>query len=67
VSLKAFHIFFITLCVLMSAALGAWGVNDYLRGGDSQSLVLGVLFFVTGAVLLVYGIRFWKKMKELRV
>lgn len=66
-SLKAFHIFFITLCVLMSAGLGAWGVNDYARGGGGQSLTLGVIFFLTGAVLLVYGVRFWKKMKELRV
>ena len=66
-SLKAFHIFFIALCVLMSGALGAWGVNDYLQGGNNQSLALGVIFFLTGAVLLVYGVRFWKKMKELRI
>ena len=66
-SLKAFHIFFITLCVLMSAGLGSWGVSAYLAGGGVQPLALGVIFFIVGAVLLVYGVRFWKKMKEIRI
>ena len=66
-SLKIFHIVFIALSVVMSAGLGAWGVQKYLATGSRGELGLGVLFFLTGAVLLVYGIRFWKKMKEMRV
>ena len=66
-SLKIFHIVFIALSVALSAGLGAWGVQRYLTEGSMQGLGFGVLFFVTGAVLLVYGIRFWKKMKEMRV
>ena len=66
-SLKIFHIVFIALSVLLSAGLGAWGIQRYLADGSGGGLALGVLFFVTGAVLLVYGIRFWKKMKELRI
>ena len=65
-SLKIVHICFIALAVLLSAGLAAWGVESYLDEGSTQGLVLGVLFFVTGAVLLVYGVRFWKKMKEIR-
>jgi hypothetical protein len=66
VSLKIFHIVFISLSVLLSAGLGAWGLERYLTGGSLEGLALGSLFFVTGAVLLVYGIKFWKKMKEIR-
>ncbi len=66
-SLKIFHIVFIALSVVLSAGLGAWGVQGYLADGSGDALALGVLFFVTGGVLLVYGIRFWKKMRELRV
>jgi hypothetical protein len=66
-SLKIFHIVFIALSVALSAGLGAWGIQTYLVEGSTQGLALGVLFFVTGAVLLVYGVYFWKKMKEMRV
>ena len=55
------------LSIIMSAGLGASGVQRYLTNGSRGGLGLGVLFFLTGAVLLVYGIRVWKKMKELRV
>lgn len=66
-SLKIFHIIFIALSVVLSAGLGAWGVQSYLADGSRGGLAFGVLFFVTGAVLLVYGIRFWRKMKDLHV
>lgn len=66
-SLKIFHIVFIALSVVLSAGLGAWGIHSYLAEGTLGGLALGVLFFITGAVLLIYGIRFWKKMKEMRV
>ena len=66
-SLKIFHVVFIALSVVLSAGMGAWGMQSYLADGSMQGLVLGVLFFVTGAVLLIYGIRFWKKMKELHI
>ncbi len=66
-SLKIFHIVFIALSVTLSAGLGAWGIQSFMAEGSTQGLVVGILFFLTGAVLLVYGIRFWKKMREMRV
>ncbi len=66
-SLKVFHIVFIALSVALSAGLGAWGIQSFLAEGSKQGLAFGILFFVTGAALLVYGVRFWKKMKEMRV
>lgn len=66
-SLKIVHVVFIALSVVLSGGLGAWGVQSYLAEGSGERLAFGVLFFVTGAVLLVYGIRFWRKMKEIRI
>lgn len=66
-SLKIVHIVFITLSVVLSAGLGAWGVERYVADGSLGGLAFGALFFVTGAVLLVYGVRFWRKMREMRV
>ena len=66
-SLKIVHILFIAISTAMSAGLGAWGIQSYLAEGSRGGLALGILFFITGAVLLIYGVRFWKKMKELRL
>ena len=64
-SLKAFHIFFISLSILLSVGLAGWGVSSYGSEGNSGALVLGVLFFLTGFALLVYGRSFLRKMKEI--
>ncbi len=64
-SLKAFHIFFIALSILLSVGLGAWGVQSFLAEGSRGSLALGIVFFLTGAVLVVYGVKFLEKMREI--
>lgn len=64
-SLKAFHIFFIALSILLSVGLGAWGVQSYLVEGSRGGLALGIVFFLTGAVLVVYGVKFLEKMREI--
>lgn len=64
-SLKAFHVFFISLSIVLSVGLGGWGVNSYVTRGSIGSLALGVIFFLTGLALLVYGRAFLRKMKEI--
>lgn len=64
-SLKAFHIFFVTMSVLMCLGVGAWGTNRYLEGGNGASLGLAVLCFVLGAGLIVYGFKVYKKLSDL--
>ncbi|MDX1643571.1 MAG: hypothetical protein R3244_04335 [Thermoanaerobaculia bacterium] len=64
-SLKAFHILFIALSIVLSAGLGAWGVESYLSQGSRGGLAFGVVFFLTGAALLVYGVKFLQKMREI--
>jgi hypothetical protein len=64
-SLKAFHIFFISLSILLSVGLGGWGINSYVTQGSPGALALGVIFFLTGFALLIYGRGFLRKMKEI--
>jgi len=64
-SLKAFHIFFISLSILLSVGLASWGISSFVSQGSPGALALGVLFFVTGFALLVYGRGFLRKMKEI--
>ena len=66
-SLKAFHIFFITLSMLLSLLVGGWGVNRYLTGDSLEGLVLGVFFFLFAVALLVYGLYFLRKVDELGI
>jgi len=63
-SLKAFHVFFITMAVLLCIVFGAWCVNsDYTRGHAGYTMT-GYASFVVGALLVVYEIMFLKKLKE---
>jgi hypothetical protein len=64
-SLKAFHIFFVAVSVLMCLGVGAWGTNHYLKGGNGTGLGLAVMCFVLGAGLIVYGFKVYKKLSEL--
>ena len=64
-SLRVFHVLFIALSVALSATVAAWGVQQYLANGESGSLVLAGTFFVAGLALVVYGSRYFHKLKEL--
>ena len=66
-SLKAFHIVFIAVSILLGMFVGGWGVRQYLLTSSVGSLALGLLFFVTAFVLLAYGLRFLQKVEELGI
>jgi hypothetical protein len=60
-SLKAFHLVFITASILLTAWFGFWAVS---LGGDAY-LAAGVLSFLCAVVLVVYEAGFLKKCREL--
>ena len=64
-SLRAFHIFFIAVSVLMSLRVGGWGVREFLQQGSRGGLALGVSCFVLGFVLVIYGLRIYRKLQAL--
>ncbi len=66
-SLKAFHIFFIAVSILLGMFVGGWGVRQYMINDSVGSLALGVFFFVSAFVLLAYGLKFIRKIEELGI
>ena len=58
-------ILFISCSILLSAGVGGWGIQRFLETGDTSSLTLGVVFFALGLVLLLYGVRTFRKLREL--
>jgi hypothetical protein len=64
-SLKAFHIFFITVSVLLCLGFGAWCLNsDYTHGRTAYAFA-GYISFGLGVLLVLYEIVFLKKFKEM--
>ena len=64
-SLRIFHVLFIALSIVLSAMVAGWGVQQYLTLGDRSGLVLAGVFFVIGLALVLYGSRYFRKLKEL--
>jgi hypothetical protein len=66
-SLKGFHIVFITVSTLLALGAGAWCLwIDSVHG--SPAFRLGAIgSFLAGLVLISYGIWFYRKMKRLRI
>lgn len=62
-SLKHFHIAFVTVTVVFFGGLAAWGL--LVDGLPQMMRVLGWVSLVCAAGMLVYGISFYKKMKSL--
>ena len=62
-SLKAFHIFFIAVSAILSFGLAVWALLTYLREGDARMIAAMLIGVASGAGLVVYGIRFLKKLK----
>lgn len=63
-SLKAFHIVFIAVSTLLAIAFGVWEVLRYMETGSIGMLLAGLASFVAAAGLVVYGVRFLKKLKH---
>lgn len=64
-SLKAFHVVFITASVLMAFGVAAWELRAFQQARQLLDLVMGVGFAVAGVGLMVYGRYFLKKLKHI--
>ena len=63
-SIKHFHIFFMSICILFFLGFGGWGFLHSNGGEDSSMLSLGILFTVLGVALIGYLSYFIKKIKK---
>ena len=64
-SLKAFHLVFITAASALAFGCGVWGLCDYWGSeGRLPALLLGLGSLLAGAGLLVYERYFLKKLRN---
>ena len=66
-SLKGFHIVFITFSPLLALVGGVWCLNLHNLSGGAGYLAGAVVCFAVALALVVYGVWFWKKMKRLGI
>lgn len=62
-SLKAVHIFFIAVSVLLLLGFGVWCLRMFSLEADPRMVIVATISFLSAVVLIVYGIRFLKKLK----
>jgi hypothetical protein len=66
-SLKGFHIVFITFSLLLALGCGAWCIWADLLVGEQTYLLGAIGSFAAAVALFIYGIWFYRKMKRLRL
>jgi hypothetical protein len=65
-SLKAFHLIFITAACALAFGCGVWALKDYFSAeGRAADLIFGLGSLAAGVGLIVYERYFLKKLKHL--
>ncbi|MFN7140310.1 MAG: hypothetical protein ACK4UN_13320 [Limisphaerales bacterium] len=64
-SLKAFHIIFVTAATLLAFGFGAWALHSYTVSRSVLDLVMGILAVVMGVGMIWYGKYFLRKLKNI--
>jgi membrane associated rhomboid family serine protease len=64
-SLRVFHIVFITVSVALTVYLAVWGVREFMLTRSSLGMTMAVAGLAGGATLIWYGKRVFRKLKEL--
>ena len=64
-SLKAFHLVFITAATALAFGCGVWALKNYFSAaGRGSDLVFGLGSFAAGVGLILYERYFLKKLKK---
>ena len=63
-SLKAFHILFIFVSILLGFGVGSWCVVRWHNGEGGSFLGLGIVFLISGIVLLAYSRHIMRKLEK---
>jgi len=66
-SLKGFHIVFITVSTLLALGVGAWCIWVERMEGAPAFRAGAICSFVDALALITYGVWFYRKMKRLRI
>ncbi len=63
-SLKAFHIFFVAVSVLLSFGFTVWAFFDFAETKQALDIAWAALGVITGVALIFYGKFVLKKLKQ---
>lgn len=64
-SLRTFHLFFISLSVALAAFCAAWGAAEYRAGHGAADAVFAIVSAGAGAALIGYGTAFRRTTRHL--
>ncbi len=64
-SLRIFHVIFITISIALSVFVAIWGVREYVATRSSGALALAVVFVAGGVALVLYAGKAFRKLKDL--
>ncbi len=64
-SLKAFHIVFVTASILLALLFSIWSLINYFQGGTVMDLVFGLGSFAAAIALAFYERYALKKLKDI--
>lgn len=66
-SLKAFHVVFVAVSILLLVGFGVWTVREYQRAGGTGNVMMAACAFLGAILLLWYGRWFLRKIKDERL
>ena len=64
-SLRAFHLLFIALSIVLAAFLAAWAMTQYQTAHDMSYLVGSAASLATAGALAVYAVAFQRKTRNM--
>ena len=64
-SLKTVHIVFIISATVLSFLLGLWALKRGIEDASGTMTGIGMIALISGIVLVMYGVTFWRKIKRL--
>jgi hypothetical protein len=65
-SLKAFHLVFVGLCLLLCLGLGTWSLVRYASGAAGLfELAFGLMWLAAGVAMGFYGRMILRKLKHI--
>lgn len=64
-SLKAFHVFFIGVSILLAFGVGVWGIYVHVQETDVSLLLFGIGSLLVGGVLVLYGVKVLRRLRRL--
>jgi len=64
-SLKAFHLFFISASTVLALGFASWCFIEYRAHSNALYAVAGGAAAASGVALVYYGLRFARKLKDI--